>query len=143
MISVAPFKASDLDEIRVHPAQRATLARDDTPAYRLQLEAGLSFTGRLNGEILMCGGVLDLYQDRRVGHLWSILSRSARPHFLIAHGAAARFIETTGKQWLIATCEIREGMSCRWLRTLGFEFDHTEDSFGPAATPHAVYVRHC
>jgi hypothetical protein len=94
-----------------------------------------------SGRVLLCGGVLDLYPDRRAGHVWSLTSRYASAHFLRLHRATRRFFETSGKRLLVATTYPGGTAGCRWLSALGFQFDHTEPNYDPLGREHAVYVR--
>jgi hypothetical protein len=132
---VEHFNIAHLDEIDLHERQAAARALW-TPDYCSKLTG---YTVRIGGEIILCGGLLDLYGDRSVGHAWSLLSKKARPHFVRLHGAVERFFETSGKRVIVATTE--GGDVCRWLRLLRFRFDHIEPAYGPDGADHAVYVR--
>ncbi len=139
MIALEPFKLEHIEQMRVHPSQARSLSVYATDEYRDALAGSLSYTLRVNGEIALCGGVMDLYEDRGVGHLWSLFGELAPRHMRAVHGVVARFISVSGKRALVATTECAS--ACRWLRLLGFKFDHTEEDFAGTGTAHAVYVR--
>jgi hypothetical protein len=132
--------AGHLREIELHDDQQD--ARQFwTAEYEQQLLAGDSWAVRHAGQILLCGGVLSLYEDTRIGHVWSLMSRHAGAQFLRLHRIVLRFFRSCGKSTLVATTAASSECGVRWLKALGFAFNHVEPAFDPAGRDHTVYVR--
>jgi hypothetical protein len=139
-MTLEPFKLAHLLEIDVHEAQRDVLEYLK-PDYAAKLVASNSMALRIDGRLVLCGGLVDLYENTTAAHAWTLLAKDTRPHFARIHGVVRRFLEISGKRVIVATTNVAEPLGCRWLRSLGFRFDHIEPLYDPAGHDHAVYVR--
>ena len=76
MLEVVKFKPADLDELRLQPAQEYLAAFVGRPGYGQELvDAGPCSTGRYHGKIVICAGVVNLWQGR--GSAWALLAGDA------------------------------------------------------------------
>lgn len=139
-MNVQPFKLEHLQRLDPHEAQKAVRALL-TPQHAQQMASGQAYSYVVGRRVLACAGILDLYEDPSIGHVWSLLSRDVRGHLTAIHRAAQRMIEVSGKRLLIATAETEHELGCKWMRLLRFKFDHIEPSYGPDGRDHAVYMR--
>lgn len=139
---VERFQLAHFDEIRVCDTQRDSFERYADDNYRRMIVNGYSLTVREAGRILICGGIVDLYEDRDVGHLWSLFAQGADRHMLRLHRIAQRLIEVSGKHLLVATTHEGYAPGCRWLAMLGFA-PHPEPlpDFAPDGSPQIAYTR--
>lgn len=139
---VEAFHVKHLDEMRVNAYQRASFDRYCNDDDRARMQTGFARTVRIDGKIMMVGGVLELYDDTSIGHLWSLLADGADQHALALHRCLLRLFQITGKRMLVATTECDYAYGCRWLGMLGFDRQaETLEAYGPDGADHYLYVR--
>jgi hypothetical protein len=135
---IEPFRPEHLWQIDLQPAQRNWHVYG-TREYAQSLCEGIAYTGRVNGRIIACAGLIEI--DENSGHMWSFLSVDARRHFVRLHRTAVRFLQVTGKRKLIATSEQYFVDGCRWLELLGFERGRDLPAFGIDGADHYLYEK--
>lgn len=135
---IETFKPEHLWEIQLQPAQRSWYRYASRP-YAEMLANGLAYSGRIRGQLVVCGGVIDMDED--TGHLWCFLSVQARCYFVRLHRATIRFLKLTGKRRLIATTEADFEDGCRWLEMLDFQRKESMPNAGPDGCDHISYEK--
>jgi hypothetical protein len=133
------YKPEHLREIDLHDSQRSFYDYEARDAYARELARGVAYTVRLEGQIMICGGVLPV--DNTTGHLWCFMSRFAGKHMLALHRVTRRFIEVSGKHTLHATTEADFPDGCRWLEMLGFRQAAVLHRYDPAGRDHILYTK--
>lgn len=114
---IEPFRASDLDELILQPAQRAWQG-SITPEETAHLEAvGHAWTLR-KGRVIGCGGVLDRGGGR--GEAWALVAQDAGRDMLCATRAVRRYFETAPFRRIEAVAAEHFLPGQRWLAMLGF-----------------------
>jgi hypothetical protein len=133
------FKPEHLREIELHESQRSFYDYGARDQYAQELTRGLAYTVRLDGQILICGGVLPV--DQSTGHLWCFMSKFAGKHMLAVHRVTRRFIEVSGRKTVYATTEADYPRGCRWLEMLGFRQSAILHQYDPAGRDHILYTK--
>lgn len=133
------YKSEHLSEIDLQESQRSFYEYESRDAYALELERGLAYTVRMEGQIMICGGVLPV--DDTTGHLWCFMSRHAGKHMLALHRVTRRFIQVSGKKTLHATTDADFPRGCRWLEMLGFTQGAILHNYDPAGRDHILYTK--
>jgi len=114
-MTVERFKPEDLDAINLQPSQ-AMLRDAVTPDYLETVQTGPAITIRSQGEIIACGGVVQV-EDGSV--LWAFVAATAGRNMVSIVRAAQRMVEVARKPvYSTAACDFEPG--CRLLRMLGF-----------------------
>jgi len=120
MLEVAKFKPADLDELRLQPAQEYLAAFVERPGYGQELvDAGPCYTGRYHGKIVICAGVVNLWQGR--GSAWALLAGDAGKCMRQIHREVERFLDGCGIRRVEAYVHPDFEPGHRWARMLGFE----------------------
>jgi hypothetical protein len=114
----APFVLSDVLGL---PAERLPeRAREYYTAdyVRALTDAGPAFTGRIDGRVMLIGGVA--YDTQRRGWVWSFLATDTGPHMLSITRAVRRHLANASGP-LFSTADKCFAPSLRWLAMLGFK----------------------
>jgi hypothetical protein len=120
MLEVFKFKPADLDELRLQPAQEYLAAFVGRPGYGQELvEAGPCYTGRYHGKIVICAGVVNLWQGR--GSAWALLAGDAGKCMRQIHREVETFLDNCGIRRVEAYVYPDFEPGHRWARMLGFE----------------------
>ena len=117
---VVPYEAGHLLQLQLQRGQ-AQYAPHVTPEYARMLESAHAFTGLVNDEPIVVGGVAELWENRAL--LWSFIDRRAGPHFIAVHRATMRFLELLPYRRIEAECDCEFAAGHRWLKKLGFEME--------------------
>ena len=80
-----------------------------------------SFTGEVDGCIVVCAGVADIWEGR--GTAWAYLSRDAARSALAITRAVKRFLEITPMKRIEAAVDAEFGRANKWTKNLGFEIE--------------------
>lgn len=113
-MTVERFRPEHVMEIAEH-------ADDVANAGQLDAASPEAYTLRVNGEVLMCGGVAELGPDK--GMLWSYIAPAALQHPVIVHRSVLRFLSLLSYRRLEAYCKCDSQRANRWLETLGFTLE--------------------
>lgn len=103
-------------------------------------EAMRSFTFWHEGEPVLCGGALEMWEGRFV--LWSLLSKDASKCFWELHIAAKQFLDGLDARRIEAyvRCDFEPGH--RWARVLGFKPEvQRMQKFFPNGTDATLYAK--
>lgn len=138
MIDVAPFRAADLQEI-MEQKLMAYLSKYITDKQRQEMEGPWSFTGRVNGRVVICGGVA-LYWEGR-GEAWAIIDRNVKIEFLRIHRAVQRVLDLCPLRRIEATVDVGFKPGHRWMRMLGFKMEAAVlEAFRPDGRNASLYA---
>ena len=82
----------------------------------------------LGDELLGCGGVNPLPDDKRKGAIWFLGTKAADDHPIAMTKACKRFMETERPKWLWMgnLCPTFADYRVRWLERLGFDSNREE-----------------
>jgi hypothetical protein len=116
---VAAFRAADLEQLVLQPAQAAWRGRIDGAAGAALEASGLAWTLRAGGRVVGCGGVIDRGGGR--GEAWALLAQDAGAAMLSATRAVRRYFETAPFRRIEAATAVDFTPAARWTRLLGFE----------------------
>jgi hypothetical protein len=126
MASVQPFKASDLAELILQPAQRAWQERI-TPQEAAHLEqTGNAWTLRTD-RVIGCGGVLDRGGGR--GEAWALIAQDAGRDMIAATKAVRRYFETAPYRRIEAVTAANFPAAERWVAIMGGRFEGLMEAF--------------
>lgn len=140
MIEVAQFKPTDLDELRLQPAQEYLAAFVGRTGYGQELvDAGPCYTGRFRGGIVICAGVVNLWQGR--GSAWALLSADAGLCMRAVHREVLRFLDGCGIKRVEAYVYPQFEAGHRWATMLGFEREGLMKAFGHDGNDMVMYAR--
>jgi hypothetical protein len=119
LLTVAPFCAPDLIEIKVHAGQ-PEMACDRVRAGQAFEAAGGCYTFRhvIDGRIIFCCGVIPNHPGH--GTLWSALSHDSGALMMAVTRRAADFIDTLSFRRLDALVRAEHEKGHKWMRILGF-----------------------
>jgi hypothetical protein len=103
--------------------------------------AGIAYTGMLDGEVLFCCGMAKCWEGRWV--LWSMLSKKAAKHMLRITRISKRLIELHCNNYGRLEVTVRSDFeqAHRWVKMLGVPFHHHEEKFLPGGHDADIYVR--
>lgn len=90
MFERIPFKKEHLEPLMLQKIN-AYLPEWVRNGHALDMEKTYAFTGIVKGEIMICGGITEVWAGR--GHLWSIFSDRAGANFLPVFRGIKRFLE--------------------------------------------------
>jgi hypothetical protein len=128
MVTVEQFKPADLEELRLQPAQEFLGEFVGRPGYGQELvDAGPCYTVRHCGKVVMCAGVVSLWEGR--GSAWALLSRDAGKCMRQVHRAVKEFLDGCGIKRVEAYVYPDFIPGHRWARMLGFEHEGLMRSF--------------
>jgi hypothetical protein len=119
---VAPFKPEDLRELSLQPSQEFLVPFLKRDGYGQELvDAGPCYTGRHNGRIVCCAGLVNLWEGR--ASAWALLSADSGRCMISIHRAVAEFFDGCGIERVEAYVVPDFMPGHRWARMLGFEHE--------------------
>jgi hypothetical protein len=138
-MEVVPFKAEHMRRMALQKAQEGNLAW--MAPEHLDLMEGMDSYTLLDGEeVLVCGGVLEMWPGR--GVCWTFLSGSIGRRFLRVHGYVKRALETYGYNRLECEVDCRFEQGHRWAKAMGFEVEVPRArNYFPDGSDATLYVK--
>lgn len=122
MFEVSKFKPADLKELSLQPAQEYLEIFVGRPGYGEELvDAGPCYTGRYHGKIVICAGVVNLWEGR--GSAWALLAGDAGKCMRQVHRAVEEFLDGCGINRVEAYVAPDFMPGHRWAKMLGFEHE--------------------
>lgn len=119
---VSPFKPEDLHELSLQPSQAFLVPFLERAGYGQELvDAGPCYTGRHNGRIVCCAGLVNLWEGR--ASAWALLSGDAGKCMPALHRAVDRFLSGCGVKRIEAYVYPDFVAGHRWATMLGFEHE--------------------
>lgn len=115
---ILPFEKSHLSLIQVQKKQEgyACYFGEAEMAY---MESEHAYSAIDDGKVIMCAGVIKLWQGR--GHAWALISDSLGIKFARLHKAVMNGITLAGYQRLEMDVDSTHEEAIRWARLLGFK----------------------
>lgn len=136
---IVPLKRWHLDQLDMQEAQDY-VARWLTPEIKAVLETTCSFTA-LDGErVLVCAGVLEMWEGRAA--VWAMLGKNLGNKFIGVHRATKDFLDTCRYRRIEATVDVGHEEGERWIKMLGFQLETPNMKlYLPNGGDAAMYVR--
>lgn len=134
MIDIEAFEPQHALEIE---AQAMQCGEIDLEEARRHAASGTSYTARIGGRIVLCGGWC--IDEDGAAQLWAIVARDAP--MLVLHRVAQRFIALFPSLPLFASVRADFPAAGRWLRLLGLQRVGTLPGFANDGADHDVYFR--
>jgi hypothetical protein len=138
---IEPFKPEHLAMLALQPHQQPMRAFMQTPGYAEMLAETDAFTVYIDGRIVMCAGVMTLWEGR--GTAWALLTGDlGGEHMRRVHYAAKRYFDASTLRRIEATCDVDFEEGHRWLRLLGFTLETpVMRNYRPDGGDESMYVR--
>ena len=119
---VERFKPSHLEELMLQPAQEYARGDMEKKGYGEVLAKGDSFTGIIDGRIVVCAGVVPMWAGR--GETWALIAGDiGKLGMRELHYAARRYLEMSQLRRIEAHCDASFKQAHRWLKLLGFQYE--------------------
>jgi hypothetical protein len=116
------FRPEHLAEIAVQPAQqylRGYLDQNSDAA--VTAAAHPSYTGRVDGQVIVCAGIVPIWDQRALA--WAWLGARARFHLVSVTRAVARFLDVQPYRRVEISVDRDFAEAHRWARMLGFKLE--------------------
>lgn len=111
-----------LDEVLNHPSNAEAKKVYTEEIYKVLINSEHSFAGVLEGRVLICAGLEQLWRNRSV--VWTLISTKNKLDFIYVHKAAKRFLNLVATDIRIEMHVIKDfKQGHRWARLLGFELE--------------------
>lgn len=137
---VRPWRKGDSEKIDLQPSQcysgdLADLSQDLTGLS----DAGLAWTGEVDGQIICCAGLAPQWHNRAIA--WALVGKSAGKHFAVIHKAIHRGIVAAPYRRIEAHVDVGFPQGARWMKMLGFEIEAYKKAFRPDGADMLEFVR--
>ena len=104
-------------------------------------ERGPAFTGFVDGRIAVCAGIMLLWNG--VGEAWALVNGHGRQHLVFVHRAIRGVMQAVIRQHCLHRLQVEipeTSMDARrWLKLLGFTFEHSALLYGPGGETYLRY----
>lgn len=117
---VEPFHPGHLTEITLQAAQEYLRGAGTAAAAEIASQHP-AYTGRVAGEIVVCAGVIPIWDGRAMG--WAWLAAGARLHMLAITRAFLRFLDVQPHRRVEISVDRDFAEAHRWARMLGFQLE--------------------
>lgn len=137
---IVPFKAEHLHSLNLQSAQALFGPLLTDAEYGKSLEdAGNAFTGIVDGETIICSGVVEQWQNRAIA--WALISENSGKHFVAIHKAVSRFLKVCDYKRVEAYVDDRFEQGYRWMDMLGFKHEGKMTAFSPNGMDMHLYAK--
>lgn len=138
---ISPYRASDMHELMLQPAQAAMRPLLLANGYPEALEPRESFTGRINGRVVACAGLFHLWDGNVRG--WALIAGDIGPSGMIAlHRAVKRAVDGCAARRIEVEVDTQFQQAHRWVKMLGgFEWEGTMRKYSPDGRDTDRYAR--
>lgn len=125
MLTVVPFREAHLKALQLQEAQAYLEPIMRQPGYgQTFAEAGPAYTALVDGRVVGCLGVAELWEGR--GAAWALLARDRPAHFLAVHRAVKAFLDGYQLRRVEAYVDVGFEEAHRWMRLLNFRLETPE-----------------
>lgn len=125
MLTVVPFIPEHLKALRLQPAQAWLVPAMQADGYgEAFVQAGPAYTAIVDGRVVGCLGVAELWQGRCAA--WALLAADIGAHFVAIHRAVRAFLTECGFRRIEAYVDVGFEQAHRWARLLGFKLETPE-----------------
>jgi hypothetical protein len=134
------FKPEDFDEIDPQERQIPFIVKI-TPAARAALSMQrFAYTGRLNGKVVFCAGVVELWPGR--GEAWAVFDKSLKGDFIKVFHVIRRFLDGCGIKRIETSVDCSFADGHRWMKALDFVCEApVRKAYGIFGEDTALYAR--
>lgn len=137
---VRPWQRGDSEAVNLQTAQRYTGDLADVSADLTPLsEVGLAWTAEVDGQVVMCGGLLPQWENRALA--WALIGENAGPHFAVIHRYVRQFLTHSPYRRIEAHVDVGFAPGARWMKMLGFELEAYKKAFRPDGADMLEFVR--
>lgn len=121
---IKPFEPGHLKEIDVQTEQTLAKEHFDKTEYLAMLARSESWTGYIDGKVVVCAGIVDVWPGRC--QVWSVISATIGAHGMLQLSRAVeRALRLkTGRIEAVVASEFEAGH--RWAKMLGFKLETPE-----------------
>lgn len=124
------FRPEHLQSLILQPAQEWARPSFDDPSYAEQLAKFDSYSGFIDGRIVMCGGITRMWEGR--GEAWALIARDVGPSGMHSiHYAVKRYLGAATLRRIEAACDASFLQAHRWLVLLGFKYEGKMEKYTP------------
>lgn len=120
MFEVLPFKKEHLDQLIGQPIN-AYLPEWIKQGHASEMEKSHSFTGFLDGSVMVCGGIISLWEGR--GYLWAMFSELSKDRFLPVFRGLQKFLDEAPFQRIEMAVPLGLHVAHRRAHLLGFRME--------------------
>jgi hypothetical protein len=120
MFELVPFKQGHLEPLMLQKIN-SYLPEWVRSGRALEMEKSLAFTGTVEGEIMVCGGIVHLWEGR--GQLLSIFSEACGRNFLPTFRGIQKFLDNSPYRRIEISVPCEFELGHRRARMLGFELE--------------------
>lgn len=117
-MKIVAFKKEHLLALHLQPAQAYFGAEICKPGYADALAGGPAFTAFAGGQIIGCGGCVEIWDNR--AQVWALVDQSAGRHMVGVHKAVAGFLLAAPWKRIEAAVDVGFEAGRRWIELLGF-----------------------
>jgi len=137
---VSAYRAQDMRELKIQSSQEDMFSAL-TDAQFATFEKLESWTARIDGEVMLVGGLLPVWDNRAM--LWSYISQSAGGRMLTLTRGVRRLIDMSSYDRLECYVDMDFQPGHRWAQMLGFknETPNGMAAFFPNGHSAAMYSR--
>ena len=116
---IVPFQAEHVEQITVQSSQICEINWFGSPEYIKSLESGIAYTGIVDGVVMACAGLMQIWPGRY--YAWALLTDQMSPHHMIAiTRAVRRGLHLIPNARVEAIVQSDFEMGHRWMGLLGF-----------------------
>jgi hypothetical protein len=131
------FEPSDAGEIQLQSYMEVP---SDPKVWEAAASGGDCFTGRHDGRIIVCSGIVRHWQTR--AEAWLLMGCPvSRTEMLWIHRRVSDFLENAGIVRIETTVKQNFDAGHRWAKMLGFKAEGRMSRFGPDGTDYQMYAR--
>ena len=140
-MKIEPYRPEHLTKLALQPDQQAARVFISEPGYPEMLASTNAFTAIIDGRIVGCAGIMELWKGR--GMAWALLTGEiGGENMRRIHFAVKRYLDASTFQRIEATCDVNFAQGHRWLRLLGFTMETpVMRRYRPDGGDEAMYVR--
>lgn len=130
-MDIQPYKASDLHELLIQPAQAPMRALLLSNGYPEALETLESYTARVDGRVVACGGFFPLWSGNV--RAWAVIAADIGGHGMLAlTRAVRRAMAVSDARRIEVEVDTVFPQAHRWVRMIGgFEWEGTMRKYSP------------
>ena len=136
-----PWEPGDVGKMRLQGAQdylSKIVVPDDIDLSPL-VPHGFAWTGEVDGEIIVVGGLEPVWNDRAIA--FAFMFANAGPHFLTIHRAVKSFLDQAPFRRIEATIDVGFKAGARWMKMLGFELEGLMKAYRPDGADMLLYAK--
>lgn len=136
---IIPFQPQHLRALVLQEAQAWMQPMLQADYGQSLVKAGPCFTLENEGEIIVCSGLVNMWEGR--AQAWALVSERAGAHFVRIFRAMRDFLEMQDTRRIEATVDAGFDAGHRLMKMLGFEYEGLMRAYLPDGRDCALYGR--